>query len=179
MSRTVIRRILLVICGIILGINIYHINAANLVGNKLPMPFGYGMAVVLSGSMEPTYSINDLIVVKEIEEYQIGDIVVFQDVYDLVVHRIVAISGDEIQTQGDANNMMDEPVMVSTIKGKVILSVPAIGKIVNMLKHPAAIVVLLALAIGLLELPYINDKKKHNDELEKIREEIRRLKEED
>ena len=179
MSKTFIRRILLILCGIALGVNIYNINANNLVGNKLPMPFGYGMAVVLSGSMEPAYSVNDLIVVKEAEEYAVGDVVVFQDAHDLVVHRIVELSEEEVRTQGDANNVADEPVDISAIKGAVIFSVPAVGKIVNILKSPVGIIVLLAIALLLLEMPYITEKKTHNEELEKIREEIRRLKEED
>lgn len=179
MSKTIIRRILLALCGIILGINIYNINAKNLVGNQLPMPFGYGMAVVLSGSMEPTFSVNDLIVVKEAEEYQVGDIVVFQDAYDLVVHRIVNISGDEVQTQGDANNMADEPINLSVVKGKVIFAVSAVGSVVTALKSPVSIAVLIAIAILLLEIPYRREKKQDKDELDKIREEIRRLKEED
>ena len=63
------RHILLVICGLLLGINIYLTNAYNLLGNKLPMPFGYGTAVVLSGSMEPTFSKDDLIIVKKKDRY--------------------------------------------------------------------------------------------------------------
>ena len=54
------------------------INAKNLVGNNLPMPFGYGAAVVLSGSMEPAFSKGDLIIVKETDEYGLNDIVVFE-----------------------------------------------------------------------------------------------------
>lgn len=179
MSKTVIRRILLALCGIILGINIYNINAKNLVGNQLPMPFGYGMAVVLSGSMEPTYSVNDLIVVKEAKSYQEGDVVVFQDVYDLVVHRIVAVSEAEVTTQGDANNTADEPIPLTAVKGKVIFSVPGIGSLVTALKSPVSIAILLAVAVLLLEMPYRMEKKKDKEDLDKIREEIRRLKEED
>lgn len=55
-QRSILRRILLIIIGLILGVNVYLANAKGIVGNKLPMPFGYGMANVLSGSMEPTFS---------------------------------------------------------------------------------------------------------------------------
>ena len=50
--KGVLRILVLIICGIVLGVNVYLANANSLVGNKLPMPFGYGSAVVLSGSME-------------------------------------------------------------------------------------------------------------------------------
>ena len=44
-----------------MGINVYLWNASSLAGNAMPMPFGFGMAVVLSGSMEPVLSVNDLL----------------------------------------------------------------------------------------------------------------------
>ena len=43
------RRVVLVLLGIVLGVNVYLANAQRLVGNQLPMPFGYGAAMVLSG----------------------------------------------------------------------------------------------------------------------------------
>ena len=101
------RHILLVICGLLLGINIYLVNANNLLGNKMPMPFGYGAAVVLSGSMEPTFSKDDLILVKKTDNIAIGDIVVYQSNNSLVVHRVVSIDDDVVITKGDANNIED------------------------------------------------------------------------
>ena len=59
------RSALLIFVSLIVGVNIYLWNAQSLMGNALPMPFGYGAAVVLSGSMEPTFSTGDLILVKE------------------------------------------------------------------------------------------------------------------
>ena len=46
-QRSILRRILLIIIGLILGVYVYLANAKGIVGNKLPMPFGYGMANVL------------------------------------------------------------------------------------------------------------------------------------
>ena len=116
----VLRLILLVICGAVLGVNVYLANAKSLVGNQMPMPFGYGASVVLSGSMEPEFSKGDLIIVGEADSYQERDIVVFQDGASLVVHRIIEIDGEKIITQGDANNVPDEPIESSVIKGKVV-----------------------------------------------------------
>ena len=83
--KNILRFILLAICGAVFGVNIYLANAKTLVGNQLPMPFGYGAAVVLSGSMEPTFSTGDLIVVKEQNDYILDDIVVYQEASFLVV----------------------------------------------------------------------------------------------
>ena len=83
----IIRWIVLIVCGAILGFNIYNINANRLMRNQLPMPFGYGMATVLSGSMEPEFSKGDLLIVGESDEFNLNDIVVFEDGHSLVVHR--------------------------------------------------------------------------------------------
>ena len=114
-----IRLVCFVICGAVLGINLYLFNANRLLGNQLPMPFGYGGAVVLSGSMEPRLSVGDFIIVQETSEINENDIVVFQEHSSLVVHRVIAIDGTAVTTQGDANNVADSPVDVSAIKGKV------------------------------------------------------------
>ena len=68
-GKDILRVLLLAVCGLVLGLNIYSANAKSLVGNHLPMPFGYGAAVVLSGSMEPTLSVGDLILVNPKSEH--------------------------------------------------------------------------------------------------------------
>lgn len=169
--------ILLVLCGTALGVNVYLANANSLAHNKLPMPFGYGAAVVLSGSMEPELSIDDLIIVKSDENYSENDVVVYQDGEILVVHRIIEMEGESIVTKGDANNAPDQPIDLSRIKGKVVLSIPAVGKIVDFMKSPIGTLLIIAAAIALVELPRRIEKKKHDAERQKIIDEIAKLKE--
>jgi len=173
-----LRLALLVLCGLIIGVNVYLANAGKLVGNRLPMPFGYGASVVLSGSMEPELSVGDLIIVAEVDSFAEGDVVVFQSGSSLVVHRITQIDGEMLTTKGDANNTEDDPVNVSTVKGRVIFSVPYVGTAVNFLKTPLGTILVIVLAIALLEIPRRREKKKDDEDREKILEEIRRLKDE-
>ena len=175
---SIVRIFLLVICGTILGVNVYSLNANRVVNNKLPMPFGYGAAVVLSGSMEPEFFKNDLIIVKEAEEYELRDIVVYQDGAMLVVHRIIRIDGEMVTTQGDANDGADEPIEVSLIKGKVVFCVPYVGVIIDFLKTPIGTFIIIALAILLVEIPRRREKRSDDEERTKIIEEIKKLKEE-
>ena len=77
-TSPVLRRILLAVIGLILGVNVYFANASGIGGNHLPMPFGYGIANVLSGSMEPTFSKGALLLVKEEKQTEPGQIVVYQ-----------------------------------------------------------------------------------------------------
>ena len=51
-KKTVFRYIVFSFIGIVLGLFVYNQNAQGLLRDKMPMPFGYGMSVVLSGSME-------------------------------------------------------------------------------------------------------------------------------
>ena len=176
--KTMLRLLLLIICGLVLGVNVYLANANSLVGNQLPMPFGYGAAVVLSGSMEPELSAGDLIIVKKTENYKQNDIVVFQDEKSLVVHRIIEVDGETITTKGDANKAADEPISITDVKGKVLFWIPFAGNAVGFLKTPFGTICIIAVAIALIEIPHRNEKKKDDEEKQKILQEIERLKKE-
>lgn len=175
--KGILRILLLSICGMIIGLNLYQLNANRLVGNQLPMPFGYGAAVVLSGSMEPEISKGDLIFVKETLDYTENDIIVYQDGNMLVVHRIIQINEDEIITKGDANNVTDKPIQKTAIKGEVVAWLPYVGEFVNVIKTPIGTILVAAAAIALVEIPRRCEKKKDEDERKKIIDEINRLKE--
>jgi len=177
-SHTLWRRLALAALGVILGVNAYLANARGLAGNQMPMPFGFGAAVVLSGSMEPALGINDVIIVRESDRYEVGDIVVYQSGDTLIVHRVIARDGETVVTQGDANNAVDAPIESSVIKGKVIAHAPGLGLAVNALKTPAGILILLAAAFAMTELSFRKEKDRDEKELEAIKAEIRRLREE-
>ena len=173
-----LRMLVLLVISVVIGVNVYSWNARNLTGNALPMPFGFGGAVVLSGSMEPAISIDDLIIIRASDSFEVGDVVVYQNGRVPVVHRIVAMDGQTVITRGDANNTNDDPMDISLVKGKVIAAIPHVGKVVRLLKTPLATILLIAGAVLTVELPYQKEKDKKEEELERIKEEIRRLKEE-
>ncbi len=172
------RRLALAALGIILGMNAYLANARGLAGNAMPMPFGFGAAVVLSGSMEPVLEINDVIIVRETGSYEVGDIVVYQSGNTLIVHRVVGRNGETVITQGDANNVADDPIEIGAIKGEVIAHIPGVGLAVHALKNPVGILIVLIAAFALMELSFRREKDRDDKELEAIKEEIRRLREE-
>lgn len=176
--QNVVRVLLLFVISLIIGITVYSFNVKSLKGDQMPMPFKIGISVVLTGSMEPTISTNDLIIVKETNDYEVGDIVVFQDHSSLVVHKIIRIDGEEIVTKGDANDTEDAPISVKQIKGEVVSIIPVLGLIVKFIKSPIGIVLILAGAIVLLRLSYKKEKEEKDSDLNKLKDEIRRLKEE-
>ena len=175
-KKCLLRRLLLALAGLLLGVNAYLANARELVGNQLPMPFGYGMANVLSGSMEPTFSKGALLFVRKDADLEVGDIVVYQAGSELIVHRIVALDGEQVITRGDANNVADAPFSRTQIKGKVIGWVPVLGTITALLKTPLAIVLILVCALLLMEGSFRRQKAADDRNLDAIKAEIRRLK---
>lgn len=169
------RRLLLVVAGLVLGVNIYHWNAKALAGNVFPMPFGWGAAVVMSGSMEPTLSVNDFILVREADEYAVGDIVVYQSGNSLVIHRIVDIQDETITLRGDANNAEDEPIPAIYIKGRLVMALPWVGGLMRIVKSLPGTVVLLGAAILLMERSWRKEKSGDAEKLDAIKAEIRAL----
>lgn len=108
-----------------------------------------GDAIVLSGSMEPALSVNDMVFFSKMKEYKAGDIVVFRDGDMTSVHRIVKRSKDQIITKGDFNNAEDPPISQDKILGKVIMSIPQAGVI---FEREYVLFIVLALLIIMLFL---------------------------
>lgn len=175
LKTPIVRYIVLGILAAILGMNVFSLNASRLAGNAVPMPFGFGASVVLSGSMEPALSVGDLLIVQAQEDYETGDIVVYQSGSVPVVHRIVSICDETVTTRGDANNANDTPFPVSAIKGEVIAAIPVIGYLIWALKSPVGIAVTLVAAVLLMELSFREGKAEKEAEKEKLKEEIRAL----
>ena len=176
-SRLVLRLIVIVLASLFVGGGIYTINAKRVMHNLMPMPLGVGTAVVLTGSMEPALSANDLVLVRSADSYEVGDIVVYQSANSLVIHRIVSLKGETVITQGDANNAADDPISLSAIKGKLFFSVPLIGALVRVLQTLPGILIVCILAFLLLHFSRQKEQEDDDQKLDAIKAEIRRLKE--
>ena len=176
-GRLAFRIFLIVLISLVLGGGVYMLNAKRLVRNAMPMPFGVGFSVVLSGSMEPTLSVDDLVIVRAAEDYAVGDVGVYPSGHSLVIHRIVALEGDCVVTRGDANNMEDAPVARTDIKGRMVGVIPRVGLAVHFLQSPLGIILLLALAVFLLNRSWSKEKASDEKDLDELKAEIRRLKE--
>ncbi len=142
------------------------------------MPFGVGMGVIMTGSMEPNITTNDLIVVKNTEDYQVDDVVVYQSNGSLVVHRIIEVDGDKLITQGDANNVPDEPIEIKQVKGEVVKVIGGVGNLIKFTKSPIGVFLILGVSALLLILSYKKEKEVEDQKLNSIKEEIRKLRKE-
>ena len=119
MNNKIISRIWNVISTIIVVLVV--LCAIFLMGSRV---LGYRVFNVISGSMEPTYSIGDLLYVKSVDpqKIEIGDPITFVMNEDLVVatHRVVRIDLEKshFYTKGDANSTEDAaPVHFNNVVG--------------------------------------------------------------
>ena len=174
-GAAIFRAFLIIIAGLTVGLAVFSFNANRIGGNQLPMPFGYGASVVLSGSMEPALSVNDFVIVKAESDYAEGDVVVYQSGHELIIHRVVRKDGETFVTRGDANNADDEPISLSDIKGVMLFKIPFIGLIFKYLKTLPGTLIVLGLAIFLLYRSRRREKEKDSEQLDEIVQEIRRL----
>lgn len=175
----ILRIFIFVVISIVIGLTLYTISVKRVTGKQLVMPFNRTIAVVLTGSMEPTITIDDLIVIEKTNDYQLNDIVVFQDGNLIVVHRIIAIDGEEITTAGDNNDgAIDDPIKVTDIYGEVVNIIPVLGLILKIVKSPIGVTIIIGIAIFLLVLSYRHEKEESDKSLDSLKEEIAKLKEE-
>lgn len=160
----------------VIGVVVYCLYAKYVRHEKMPMPFNHGIAVVLSGSMEPTLSVDDMIIVEKTDDYEVGDVVMYQGEVNTVTHRIVEINGDEVITKGDANNTTDEPIEASRIKGEVVGKLPRWLGFLQNPRTPSTAAILIAVILVIISLSRSREEDAKADmELEAIRAEIRRL----
>ena len=175
---TALKIIFAVLTSIFIGYNIFLINAKVFLKEKLPMTAGYGVAVVISNSMNPYLEVNDLIIVKMTDDYEVGDVVVYDDGNVLVVHRIVEIDDYVFVAKGDANNSNDKPYSVNLIKGEVVKIIPGVGVLQEVFTNPFVQISCLGIAFVLFELSFRLDKKDKTKTNAELQEEINRLKSE-
>ena len=145
--------------------------AVFLMGSRV---MGYQCFTVISGSMEPKYSVGDLIYVKNVDAntIQVGDDITFILNEDLVVatHRVVRIDAENqrLYTKGLANEIEDsDPVHFNNVIGVPQFSIPKLGYVSNFVQNPPGMYITIGVGIILILAVFLPDmigKKKNEDE---------------
>jgi len=140
--------------------------------------FGFRTYMVATGSMEPEYSVGDMIIIKETpkEKIKAGDVInyISENETDTITHRVIEVEEKQGQTyyktKGDNNNSEDpEPINYNQVQGVLVFKISKLGTIITKLLTGTGITILFAFII----LSYLKDKNKE----EKIiaRENARKL----
>ena len=140
--------------------------------------FGFRPYLVATGSMEPEYSIGDMIIIKETpkEQIKVGDVInyISENKADTITHRVIEVEEKQGQTyyktKGDNNNSEDpEPINYNQVQGVLVFKISKLGKVITKLLTGTGITILFAFIV----LSYLKDKNKE----EKIiaRENARKL----
>lgn len=141
-----------------------------LMGSRL---MGYQVFNVISGSMEPTYSVGDLIYVKDVNPYEIevGTPITFVLNEDLVVatHRVVEVDAENqhFYTKGDANETADaSPVHFNNVIGVPQFSIPLLGYVSDFIQNPPGMYITVGVGFVLILAVFLPDmigKRKKED----------------
>jgi signal peptidase len=97
---------------------------------------GYHLSVVCSGSMNPLLLVDDLVIIRESDDINVGDVVVYEKDGDEIIHRVIKTDGDTLTTRGDANTIADDPIEISAVKGKLVTLIPAVGGVIRTVRAP-------------------------------------------
>jgi signal peptidase I len=139
-----------------------------LVIGVLPRLGLYRPVTVLSGSMRPTFSPGDMVLVapEPVSAVRVGQVVSYQvpvGIHQVETHRVVRVlqggAHPVVQTQGDANNWPDP--WTARLQGKtawrLIAVVPHLGYLVNWLRGPSLRLAAIIIAPALLALLMLSE----------------------
>lgn len=172
--RKILISLTIIFLGLLITFNFYNLFCLKVLNKDLTTISGYAVLEVVSGSMEPTIHVGDLIIIHTNEEkYKVGDIITFYDVDgSFVTHRIISIENGQMITQGDNNNSPDSPTDMKQIVGKYIFKITGLGILFKALKSP--VVMILVLLIGIMVCFLISTDKDGKPILNKEEEEFQK-----
>ena len=104
-------------------------------------------------SMEPRFHTGDLAILRSQPSYHVGEIVAYHNykLHRTVLHRIIARDGSRYVFKGDNNNFVDpEHPAASQLIGALWVHIPRVGGVLQSVRSPALIGLLLAVGVILL-----------------------------
>lgn len=154
--------------------------AVFLMGSRI---LGYKCFTVISGSMEPTYSVGDLLYVKEVDPntIKVGDSITFllNEHKDIATHRVVRIDAknQHLYTKGDANKDEDDkPVHFKNVVGVPKFSLPKLGYVSDFVQNPPGTYYTIGLGVVLIIIVFVPgmfSKKKKDEDAEQAEAEMK------
>lgn len=131
---------------------------------------GLRLDIVLSDSMSPVFYKDDIIILRQYDDYKVGDIIEYQlgTVSKPVTHRITEKVGSGktavYTTQGDASGGEERNIPYSAVKGKVIDIVEDGGLAYKFMKTNYFLFIDIVLGVWVLSSTISSERemRKHN-----------------
>lgn len=134
--------------------NLTLIIKSKLYPDKIADFMGYKPFIVMSGSMETTINIGDLVIVKKVNSSSIhtGDIIAFKNGNIVISHRVKEVINDsgtyKFKTKGDNNNVADDFIVSSdAIEGIFVNKISGLGSILLFLGKPIGLLMVILVII--------------------------------
>lgn len=134
--------------------NLTLIIKSKLYPDKIADFMGYKPFIVMSGSMETTINIGDLVIVKKVNSSSIhtGDIIAFKNGNIVISYRVKEVINDsgtyKFKTKGDNNNVADDFIVNSdAIEGIFVNKIPGLGSILLFLGKPIGLLMVILVII--------------------------------
>jgi signal peptidase len=148
-----------ILCLLLAG-NIYILAARLIFRKALPKVFGFAALAVASGSMQPVVNVGDLIIIREQTQYSVNDIVTYNSGRSIVTHRIVELDDNEAVVKGDAKQVADGSIPLSSIEGRVVFrSLRSATPCYCKSPYGVAVVIAGVVLLGGLYLPVRNERR--------------------
>ena len=167
-------------------INLVLITKTKLYPDKIADFMGYKPFIVLSGSMETSINVGDLVIVKQIDSEKVkkNDVIAFRNGEIVITHRVKEIYNDSgnigFKTKGDNNNTEDDFIVkASEVEGIYVTKIPSLGNALIFLSKPIGMLVgvlFIIVIAGVMYFITFNPSKK-DKELMREFEEFKRNKE--
>lgn len=144
---------------------------------------GMYMFNIVSGSMEPTLSKDDVVIVRKCDPLtlKIGDIITFNQDDKTISHRIKEIitydkNNIKYITKGDNNDMADQDMVeIEQIYGKVCFKVKKIGKIIGYIQNSRGLINIAFFIVIIFVLVSLKDKQKYERKMKRKKYEIKKM----
>ena len=132
---------------------------------QAPNLFGYKFFNVISGSMKPNLEIGDVVIIKEIENINKGNIITFKQQDSIITHRVVDIINEDgkiyYQTKGDNNNSNDENLVeFKDIEGIYVYRIPKIGIVISNIQNTTTMIIIILGLYLIYKILQIKDDRK-------------------
>lgn len=150
--------VIIIICIIY---NILYVTYTTFTQEEYIQLFGTSAFCMETDLMREDIAKNELVIVKKIEELQVGDIIAYKINGKIRINKIVKNKNGEITTKSNKNYNPDiEKITEEQIIGKKVIAIPILGIILTILhSRIITIIILLYLIFKLFYNKYIQDRK--------------------